>query len=75
MVIEGLNQNMTNFSRDQEILASNDVDGFRYYLCESCAGYWISARIIVSVYYPFGGNQFHWPEVLIPSRIPYDGRQ
>ncbi len=27
--------------RDQQILASNDVSGYRYYSCEQCHGFWI----------------------------------
>lgn len=27
--------------RDRQILASNDVSGYRYYSCEQCHGFWI----------------------------------
>src|SRR5688572_32070188 len=27
--------------RDRQILASNDVSGYRYYSCEQCQGFWI----------------------------------
>jgi Zn-finger nucleic acid-binding protein len=31
---------------DREILASNDVGGYRYYSCERCGGYWIPGGAI-----------------------------
>jgi Zn-finger nucleic acid-binding protein len=32
--------------RDHELLASNDVSGFRYYSCQRCGGYWIPGAIL-----------------------------
>lgn len=32
---------MKRCPRDQETLASNDVDGYRYHSCEDCHGFWI----------------------------------
>jgi len=32
---------MNTCPRDQQILASNDVNGYRYYACEHCGGSWI----------------------------------
>lgn len=32
---------MNSCPRDQQILASNDVSGYRYYSCETCHGFWI----------------------------------
>jgi len=32
---------MKSCPRDSEILASNDVEGYRYYSCAACGGLWI----------------------------------
>jgi Zn-finger nucleic acid-binding protein len=31
---------------DREVLASNDVSGYRYFSCERCGGYWIPGGAI-----------------------------
>src|SRR5262245_58613783 len=35
---------MIRCPNDREILASNDVHGYRYYSCETCGGNWIPGR-------------------------------
>ncbi len=37
---------MKSCPRDSEILASNDVDGYRYYSCGKCHGFWISGSAL-----------------------------
>jgi Zn-finger nucleic acid-binding protein len=32
--------------RDGEILSSNDVNGFRYWRCERCFGFWIPGAVL-----------------------------
>lgn len=32
--------------RDSAVLASNDVDGYRYHTCGECEGYWIGASVL-----------------------------
>lgn len=32
---------MNTCPRDRQILASNDVNGYRYYSCEQCGGSWV----------------------------------
>ena len=32
---------MNRCPRDRQILASNDANGYRYYSCEHCSGFWI----------------------------------
>jgi len=36
--------------RDRQILASNDVSGYRYYSCELCSGYWIPGATLHRVF-------------------------
>jgi Zn-finger nucleic acid-binding protein len=37
---------MSTCPRDQLLLASNDVDGYRYYSCERCNGFWIPGTVL-----------------------------
>jgi Zn-finger nucleic acid-binding protein len=37
---------MSHCPHDGELLASNDVSGYRYYSCERCGGCWIPGRMI-----------------------------
>jgi len=37
---------MSTCPRDQQLLASNDVDGYRYYSCERCNGFWIPGKVL-----------------------------
>lgn len=37
---------MKHCPRDTKILASNDVDGYRYYTCSQCNGYWIPGKVL-----------------------------
>lgn len=35
---------MIHCPRDREILASNDLNSYRYYSCQRCSGYWIPGK-------------------------------
>jgi Zn-finger nucleic acid-binding protein len=37
---------MKHCPRDREILASNELQEYRYYSCQRCSGYWIPGRAI-----------------------------
>jgi Zn-finger nucleic acid-binding protein len=40
---------MNHCPRDRQILASNDVSGYRYYSCEQCHGFWIPGAALERV--------------------------
>jgi Zn-finger nucleic acid-binding protein len=47
--------------RDRALLASNDVQGYRYHSCERCHGHWLPGRALTRILSDHGLKELHYP--------------